>query len=117
MTDEWASQYCNCSIHDKAFLAFSLLFAEIDNESKISSVCKRGFLFFKIPFFSLATGSITSGSISKISSSILARYFNAFNKHAEALPSKDVVLPVIICPSLSSIANPGSLVFTSISNA
>ena len=34
MTDEWASQYCNCSIHDKAFLAFSLLFAEIDNESK-----------------------------------------------------------------------------------
>ena len=80
MTDEWASQYCNCSIHDKAFLAFSLLFAEIANESKISSVCKRGFLFFKIPFFSLATGSITSGSISKISSSILARYFNAFNK-------------------------------------
>ena len=46
MTDEWASQYCNCSIHDKAFLAFSLLFAEIDNESKISSVCKRGFLIF-----------------------------------------------------------------------
>ena len=66
MTDEWASQYCNCSIHDKAFLAFSLLFAEIANESKISSVCKRGFLFFKFPFFSLATGSITSGSISKI---------------------------------------------------
>ena len=47
----------------------------------------------------------------------MARYFNAFNKHAEALPSKDVVFPVIICPSLSSIANPGSLVCSSIYNA
>ena len=103
-----------CSI---ASFAVGLVTADIASAMRISSVCKRGLTEPKVSTFNFCIGSMTDASRISTSSGIFASFFSALSSIAEQAPSSLEVLPVMIVPSLSSIAAAGAPVISAFSSA